>query len=70
MKKAQADAATARAGWLLRNDITDSVMTANPILKTVHGSTQATPIETLVYPPLLIIDSGAAFFFFIFMFQH
>ncbi|WYZ42777.1 hypothetical protein EsH8_VI_000476 [Colletotrichum jinshuiense] len=50
VKKAQADAATARAGWLLRNDITDSVMTANPILKTVHGSTQATPIETDLLP--------------------
>lgn len=50
MKKAQQDASTARAGWLLRNNITDSVMTANPILKAVHGSTQSTPIETYVYP--------------------
>lgn len=51
MKKAQQDASTARAGWLLRNNITDSVMTANPILKAVHGSTQLTPIETYAHLP-------------------
>ncbi|KAL2873624.1 hypothetical protein SGCOL_011181 [Colletotrichum sp. CLE4] len=48
--KAQQDASTARAGWLLRNNITDSVMTANPMLKAVHGSTQSTPIETDLLP--------------------
>ncbi|KAL0936411.1 uncharacterized protein CTRU02_208626 [Colletotrichum truncatum] len=50
VRKAQEDAAKARARWLLRNDITDSVMTANPILKAVHGSTQATPVEVDLIP--------------------
>lgn len=42
---AQQEAAKAKASWLLRNDITDGVLTANPILKAVHGSKQMTPIE-------------------------
>lgn len=42
---AQQEAAKAKAAWLLRNDMTDSVMTVNPILKAVHGSKQISPIE-------------------------
>ncbi|KAJ0312061.1 hypothetical protein COL5a_010463 [Colletotrichum fioriniae] len=57
VKKAQQDASTARAGWLLRNNITDSVMTANPILKAVHGSTQLTPIETDLLPHIRSRDT-------------
>ncbi|KAF6817475.1 hypothetical protein CSOJ01_02397 [Colletotrichum sojae] len=57
LRKAQEDAAKARAGWLLRNDITDSVMTANPILKAVHGSTQATPVETDLLPHITARDN-------------
>ncbi|KAF9876545.1 hypothetical protein CkaCkLH20_05953 [Colletotrichum karsti] len=50
VRKAQQGAAKARAAWLLRNEITDNVLTANPILKAVHGSTQATPIESDLLP--------------------
>ncbi|KAJ0383919.1 hypothetical protein COL922a_009461 [Colletotrichum nupharicola] len=59
VRKAQEDAAKARAGWLLRNDITDSVMTANPILKAVHGSTQATPIEVDLLPHINSRDTSS-----------
>ncbi|OLN97131.1 hypothetical protein CCHL11_02243 [Colletotrichum chlorophyti] len=55
--KSKGDAAKARASWLLRNDITDSVLTANPILKAVHGSTQSTPIETDLLPHLISRDN-------------
>ncbi|KAK1570296.1 centromere protein H (CENP-H)-domain-containing protein [Colletotrichum navitas] len=57
VRQAQQDAAKARAGWLLRNDITDSVMTANPILKAVHSSTQSTPIETDLLPHIHARDA-------------
>ncbi|KAK1710251.1 centromere protein H (CENP-H)-domain-containing protein [Colletotrichum lupini] len=57
VRKAQQDASTARAGWLLRNNITDSVMTASPILKVVHGSTQSTPIETDLLPHIRSRDN-------------
>ncbi|KAK2031924.1 hypothetical protein LX32DRAFT_636741 [Colletotrichum zoysiae] len=56
-RQAQQDAAKARAGWLLRNDIADSVMTANPILKAVHSSTQSTPIETDLLPHIRARDA-------------
>ncbi|ROT34452.1 hypothetical protein SODALDRAFT_302622 [Sodiomyces alkalinus F11] len=45
---AKEEASKARASWLLRNNTTDSVMMANPILKAVHNSTQITPIERYV----------------------
>ncbi|KAK1996189.1 hypothetical protein LX36DRAFT_580903 [Colletotrichum falcatum] len=57
VREAQHDAAKARAGWLLRNDITDSVITANPILKAVHSSTQSTPIETDLLPHVRVRDA-------------
>ncbi|KAK2006919.1 hypothetical protein LZ32DRAFT_663266 [Colletotrichum eremochloae] len=57
VRQAQQDAAKARAAWLLRNDITDSVITANPILKAVHNSTQSTPIETDLLPHVRARDA-------------
>ncbi|KAL1897868.1 hypothetical protein Sste5346_003720 [Sporothrix stenoceras] len=35
----------ARASYVLRNEVVDSVLTVNPVLKAVHGATQASPIE-------------------------
>lgn len=35
----------ARANFRLRNDVVESVMTANPILKAVHNGTNAAPAE-------------------------
>ena len=34
-----------RARYVLRNDATESVMVANPIMQAVHGGTNASPIE-------------------------
>ncbi|GKT63433.1 hypothetical protein ColTof4_04982 [Colletotrichum tofieldiae] len=59
VRQAQQDAAKARAGWLLRNDITDSVITANPILKAVHSSTHSTPIETDLLPHVRARDTAS-----------
>ncbi|KAJ0161581.1 hypothetical protein CTA2_5989 [Colletotrichum tanaceti] len=59
VRQAQQDAAKARAGWLLRNDITDNVITANPILKAVHGSTQSTPIESDLLPHVRARDAAS-----------
>ncbi|TQN67772.1 hypothetical protein CSHISOI_07673 [Colletotrichum shisoi] len=59
VRQAQQDAAKARAGWLLRNDIADNVITANPILKAVHGSTQSTPIESDLLPHIRARDAAS-----------
>ncbi|KAK6213896.1 hypothetical protein QIS74_09898 [Colletotrichum tabaci] len=59
VRQAQQDAAKARAGWMLRNDITDNVITANPILKAVHGSTQSTPIESDLLPHVRARDAAS-----------
>ncbi|WQF84846.1 Putative centromere protein H [Colletotrichum destructivum] len=59
VRQTQQDAAKARARWLLRNDITDNVITANPILKAVHGSTQSTPIESDLLPYVRARDAAS-----------
>ena len=41
----------ARARYKLRNDAVELVMTANPILKAVHGGTNASPIERYISFP-------------------
>lgn len=38
----------ARARYKLRNDAVELVMTADPILKAVHGGTNASPIDRYV----------------------
>ncbi|CAK7198382.1 hypothetical protein SEUCBS139899_001043 [Sporothrix eucalyptigena] len=40
----------ARAAYVLRNEVVDSVLTVNPVLKAVHGATQASPIERDLLP--------------------
>lgn len=44
-EQTQRDVLDARANFRLRNDVVESVMTANPILKAVHNGTNATPAE-------------------------
>ena len=38
----------ARARYKLRNDAVELVMSADPVLKAVHGGTNASPIERFV----------------------
>lgn len=47
-QKAQTDLQETRAKYVLRNDVTEAVLTANPILKAVHSGTGATSIERFV----------------------
>ncbi|KAG6160086.1 hypothetical protein E4U11_004096 [Claviceps purpurea] len=44
-EQTQRDVLDARANFRLRNDVVESVMTANPILKAVHNGTNALPAE-------------------------
>lgn len=52
----------ARSKYKLRNDAAELVMMANPVLKAVHGGTNASPIERygsclvlpLLFPPRLL----------------
>ncbi|KYK56880.1 hypothetical protein DCS_03886 [Drechmeria coniospora] len=43
--EAQQDLLDSRARFRLRQDVIEAVMTANPILKAVHGGTDASPVE-------------------------
>lgn len=36
----------------MRNEVVDSVLTVNPVLKAVHGATQASPIERDLLPAI------------------
>jgi hypothetical protein len=47
-----------RAKYVLRNEVIDAVVMANPILKAVHGGTEAAPVER--FDPLFsrIITQG------------
>lgn len=47
-RKAQSDLLEARAKYVLRNNVVEAVMIANPILKAVHNGTDASPIERYV----------------------
>ncbi|KAH7256803.1 centromere protein H (CENP-H)-domain-containing protein [Fusarium tricinctum] len=49
-QKAQTDLQETRAKYVLRNDVTEAVLTANPILKAVHSGTGATSIERELLP--------------------
>ncbi|KAB5536602.1 centromere protein H (CENP-H)-domain-containing protein [Coniochaeta sp. 2T2.1] len=40
----------ARASWMLRSEVAESVMVNNPILKAVHRGTDSTPIERDLLP--------------------
>lgn len=49
----------ARASYVLRNEVVDSVLTVNPVLKAVHGATQASPIERDLLPAIKQRDSAS-----------
>ncbi|KAH0595583.1 hypothetical protein MHUMG1_06758 [Metarhizium humberi] len=49
----------ARANFRLRNDVVESVMTANPILKAVHNGTNAAPAEKDLLPLIEQRDQSA-----------
>ncbi|CAK7270637.1 hypothetical protein SEPCBS57363_004203 [Sporothrix epigloea] len=42
----------ARSAYVLRNEVVDSVLTVNPVLRAVHGATQASPIERDLLPAI------------------
>ncbi|EKJ79766.1 hypothetical protein FPSE_00046 [Fusarium pseudograminearum CS3096] len=49
-QKAQSDLLETRAQYVLRNDVTEAVVTANPILKAVHSNAETAPIERELLP--------------------
>ncbi|KAH8650154.1 centromere protein H (CENP-H)-domain-containing protein [Xylariales sp. PMI_506] len=48
IEQAQNELLEARAKYILRNDVVESVLMANPVLQAVHGGTNASPIEKYV----------------------
>ncbi|KAL6869890.1 hypothetical protein ACO1O0_001222 [Amphichorda felina] len=48
-----------RAKYLLRNQVIDSVLSANPILKAVHNGTEASPVERDLLPYIQQRDEAA-----------
>lgn len=51
IREAQDRLLEARASWMLRNDVVESAMMVNPIIKAVHRGTDASPIERYVERP-------------------
>ncbi|KAF4453852.1 hypothetical protein F53441_3538 [Fusarium austroafricanum] len=49
-QQAQSELMESRAKYILRNDVTEAVMMANPILKAVHGSEETTLLERELLP--------------------
>ncbi|KAJ3526751.1 hypothetical protein NM208_g11035 [Fusarium decemcellulare] len=49
-KRAQSELLESRAKYVLRNDVVDAVVMANPILKAVHSGTETAPIERELLP--------------------
>ncbi|OAQ72270.1 centromere protein Cenp-H [Pochonia chlamydosporia 170] len=58
-EETQRDLLEARANFRLRNDVVESVMTANPILKAVHNGTNASPAERDLLPLIEQRDQSA-----------
>ncbi|KAF5655906.1 hypothetical protein FHETE_11119 [Fusarium heterosporum] len=50
IRKAQTDLQETRAKYVLRNEVTEAVLTANPILKAVHSGGEPTSIERELLP--------------------
>jgi len=59
IREAQEKLLEARASWMLRNDVVESVMTVNPIIKAVHQGTDASPIERDLLPHVEQRDEAA-----------
>ncbi|KAH7181003.1 centromere protein H (CENP-H)-domain-containing protein [Fusarium sp. MPI-SDFR-AT-0072] len=49
-EKAQLELMESRAQYILRNEVTEAVMTANPILRAVHGGPEAAHVERELLP--------------------
>lgn len=49
-QNAQSDLLKTRAQYVLRNDVTEAVVTANPILKAVHSNAETAPVERELLP--------------------
>ncbi|KAF7547438.1 hypothetical protein G7Z17_g7730 [Cylindrodendrum hubeiense] len=49
-RKAQTDLLESRAKYVLRNDVIEAVMMANPILKAVHNGTDASSVDRDLLP--------------------
>ena len=45
IKAAESDCLEARAAFLLRNSIVESILIADPVLKAIHSGAHATPAE-------------------------
>ena len=52
VKAARENLLDSRARYVLRNEATEAVMAANPIMQAVHSGTNASPIERSVTPAL------------------
>ncbi|KAM0353585.1 hypothetical protein ACHAPU_001597 [Fusarium lateritium] len=50
IRKAQTDLQETRAKYVLRNEVTEAVLTANPIIKAVHSGGEAASIERELQP--------------------
>ncbi|RTE69307.1 hypothetical protein BHE90_016312 [Fusarium euwallaceae] len=49
-RRAQLELLESRAKYVLRNEVIDAVVMANPILKAVHGGPEAAPVERELLP--------------------
>ncbi|KAI0875218.1 centromere protein H (CENP-H)-domain-containing protein [Hypoxylon argillaceum] len=58
IEMAQGELLDSRARYMLRNEVVESVVSANPILQAVHNGTKASPIERDLLP--LLTDRDAA----------
>jgi len=45
VRAAQEQVLETRASYVLRNEVVESVMSVNPVLKAVHNATNSSPIE-------------------------
>ncbi|ETS86914.1 hypothetical protein PFICI_00742 [Pestalotiopsis fici W106-1] len=59
VEDAQNDLLESRARYVLRNQVTESVVMANPVLQAVHGGTNASPIEKDLLGVLAKRDSAS-----------
>ncbi|KAK7426166.1 hypothetical protein QQZ08_007332 [Neonectria magnoliae] len=58
-RKAQADLLDSRAKYVLRNDVIEAVMMANPVLKAVHNGTDASSVDRDLLPYVERRDDAA-----------
>lgn len=59
LARRQARLLEARAAYVLRNEVVDSVLTVHPMLRAVHGAAQASPVERDLLPAVARRDAAA-----------